>query len=93
MLEGFGVREENWRDATERIPHFAISESPSYVGRAVAALAADPDVRRWNGKSTSSGELARLYGFTDVDGSRPDAWRYIVEVENTGKPADTTGYR
>ncbi|MEV6265664.1 SDR family oxidoreductase [Kribbella sp. NPDC051936] len=93
MLEGFGVREENWRDATERIPHFAISESPSYVGRAVAALATDPDVRRWNGKSTSSGELARIYGFTDLDGSRPDAWRYIVEVENAGKPADTTGYR
>lgn len=93
MLDGFGVREENWRDATEKVPHFAISESPSYVGRAVAALAADPDVRRWNGKSTSSGELAQLYGFTDLDGSRPDAWRYIVEVESTGKPADTTGYR
>lgn len=93
MLEGFGVREDNWRDATERIPHFAISESPSYVGRAVAALAADPDVRRWNGKSTSSGELAKIYNFTDLDGSRPDAWRYIVEVEQPGKPADTTGYR
>ncbi|MGW6197395.1 SDR family oxidoreductase [Kribbella sp. NPDC055110] len=93
MLEGFGVREENWRDATERIPHFAISESPSYVGRAVAALAADPDVRRWNGKSTSSGELAQIYDFTDLDGSRPDAWRYIVEVEQPGKPANTTGYR
>jgi NAD(P)-dependent dehydrogenase (short-subunit alcohol dehydrogenase family) len=93
MLEGFGVTEETWRDATERIPHFAISESPSYVGRAVAALAADPDVRRWNGKSTSSGELAQVYGFTDLDGSRPDAWRYIVEVQDPGKPADTTGYR
>jgi NAD(P)-dependent dehydrogenase (short-subunit alcohol dehydrogenase family) len=93
MLDGFGVREENWRDATEKVPHFAISESPSYVGRAVAALAADPDVRRWNGRSTSSGELAQLYGFTDLDGSRPDAWRYIVEVEDPGKPADTTGYR
>ena len=93
MLDGFGVTEANWRDATERMPHFAISESPSYVGRAVAALAADPDVRRWNGKSTSSGELARLYGFTDLDGSSPDAWRYIVEVEDLGKPADTTGYR
>jgi NAD(P)-dependent dehydrogenase (short-subunit alcohol dehydrogenase family) len=93
MLEGFGVREDNWRDATEQVPHFAISESPSYVGRAVAALAADPDVRRWNGKSTSSGELARIYGFTDLDGSQPDAWRYIVEVEQPGKPADTTGYR
>jgi NAD(P)-dependent dehydrogenase (short-subunit alcohol dehydrogenase family) len=93
MLDGFGVTEETWRDATSRIPHFAISESPSYVGRAVAALAADPDVRRWNGRSTSSGELARVYGFTDLDGSRPDAWRYLVEVQDPGKPADTTGYR
>ena len=93
MLEGFGVTEETWRDATTRIPHFAISESPSYVGRAVAALAADPDVRRWNGKSTSSGALAQVYGFTDLDGSRPDAWRYMVEVQDPGKPADTTGYR
>ncbi|HEY3560000.1 MAG TPA: SDR family oxidoreductase [Kribbella sp.] len=93
MLDGFGVREDNWRDATSRVPHFAISESPSYVGRAVAALAADPDVRRWNGQSTSSGELAQLYNFTDRDGSRPDAWRYITEVEQPGKPADTTGYR
>ena len=59
----------------------------------MAALAADPDVRRWNGKSTSSGELAQLYGFTDLDGSQPDAWRYIVEVQDPGKPADTTGYR
>ncbi|WP_427887485.1 SDR family oxidoreductase [Kribbella sp. GL6] len=93
MLDGFGVREDNWRDATAQVPHFAISESPSYVGRAVAALAADPGVRRWNGKSTSSGELAQVYDFTDLDGSRPDAWRYIVEVEHAGKPADTTGYR
>ncbi|HEY3512852.1 SDR family oxidoreductase [Kribbella sp. NPDC051137] len=93
MLDGFGVREDNWQDATAEVQHFAISESPSYVGRAVAALAADPDVRRWNGRSTSSGELAQVYGFTDVDGSRPDAWRYIVEVEHAGKPADTTGYR
>lgn len=93
MLDGFGVTEANWQDATKTIPHFAISESPSYVGRAVAALAADPGVRRWNGKSTSSGELAQVYGFTDVDGSRPDAWRYIVEVQDPGKPADTTGYR
>jgi NAD(P)-dependent dehydrogenase (short-subunit alcohol dehydrogenase family) len=93
MLDGFGVTEENWHDATKAIPHFAISESPSYVGRAVAALAADPDVRRWNGKSTSSGELAQLYSFTDLDGSRPDAWRYLVEVQGPGKPADTAGYR
>jgi len=93
MLDGFGVTEENWQDATKAIPHFAISESPSYVGRAVAALAADPDVARWNGKSVSSGELARIFGFTDLDGSRPDAWRYIVEVQDPGKPANITGYR
>ena len=93
MLEGFGVTEHNWRDATAKEPHFAISESPHYVGRAVAALAADPEVARWNGKSLSSGSLAKEYGFRDLDGSQPDAWRYIVEVERAGKPADTTGYR
>jgi NAD(P)-dependent dehydrogenase (short-subunit alcohol dehydrogenase family) len=93
MLDGYGVTEENWRDATRRSPHFAISETPRFVGRAVAALAADPDVARWNGKSTSSGELAKVYGFTDVDGSAPDCWRYLVEVQDPGKPADVTGYR
>ncbi|CAL9597388.1 hypothetical protein SUDANB120_05371 [Streptomyces sp. enrichment culture] len=93
MLDGFGVTEANWRDALERVPHFAISESPAYVGRAVAALAADPEVARWNGQSLSSGQLARVYGFTDVDGSRPDAWRYLVEVQDRDLPADTAGYR
>ncbi|MEU9356373.1 SDR family oxidoreductase [Streptomyces griseoloalbus] len=93
MLDHFGVREDNWRDALESVPHFAISETPRYVGRAVAALAADPEVARFNGTSLSSGGLAREYGFTDLDGSRPDAWRYIVEVQDTGKPADVTGYR
>ncbi|AVH54938.1 MULTISPECIES: SDR family oxidoreductase [Streptomyces] len=93
MLDNFGVTEENWRDALERVPHFGISETPYYVGRAVAALAADSDVARWNGESLSSGQLAQEYGFTDRDGSRPDAWRYLVEVQDTGKPADVTGYR
>ncbi|MEV7892385.1 SDR family oxidoreductase [Streptomyces sp. NPDC002817] len=93
MLEHFGVGEDNWRDALDRVPHFAISETPRYVGRAVSALAADPDVARFNGQSLSSGGLARTYGFTDLDGSRPDAWRYVVEVQDAGKPADTTGYR
>lgn len=93
MLENFGVTEENWRDALERVPHFGISETPFYVGRAVAALAADPDVARWNGDSLSSGQLAQVYGFTDRDGSRPDAWRYMVEVQDVGKTADATGYR
>ncbi|MFI6335589.1 SDR family oxidoreductase [Streptomyces sp. NPDC050535] len=93
MLENFGVTEENWRDALERVPHFGISETPLYVGRAVAALAADPDVARWNGDSLSSGQLAQVYGFTDRDGSRPDAWRYMVEVQDVGGTADATGYR
>ncbi|MER5654015.1 SDR family oxidoreductase [Streptomyces sp. NPDC002131] len=93
MLEAFGVTEENWHDAEESVPHFAISETPFYVGRAVAALAGDPDVARWNGQSLSGGRLAREYGFTDRDGSRPDAWRYMVEVQDKGRPADVTGYR
>ncbi|MGY0021853.1 SDR family oxidoreductase [Streptomyces sp. YJ-C3] len=93
MLGHFGVTEDTWRDALGEQPHFAISETPRYTGRAVAALAADPDVSRFNGTSLSSGGLAQVYGFTDLDGSRPDAWRYLVEVQDAGKPADVTGYR
>jgi NAD(P)-dependent dehydrogenase (short-subunit alcohol dehydrogenase family) len=91
MLELFGVSEANWRDAG--VPHFGISETPRYVGRAVAALAGDPQRARWNGQSLSSGELARVYGFTDLDGSQPDAFRYLVEVVEQGKAPDATGYR
>jgi len=93
MLDAYGVTEANWRDATAVQPHFAISETPTFVGRAVAALASDANVSRWNGLSLSSGQLAKAYGFTDVDGSQPDAWRYLVEVQDAGKPADVTGYR
>ena len=93
MLDAFEVSEENWRDAALKSPHFVITETPRFVGRAVAALAADPDRARWNGQSLSSGGLAQVYGFTDLDGSRPDAWRYIREVQDPGKPADATGYR
>jgi NAD(P)-dependent dehydrogenase (short-subunit alcohol dehydrogenase family) len=93
MLDAYGVTEATWRDATTKSPHFAISESPVFVGRAVAALAQDPDVARWNGASLSSGQLAKVYGFTDLDGSQPDAWRYVVEVQDAGRPADVTGYR
>jgi NAD(P)-dependent dehydrogenase (short-subunit alcohol dehydrogenase family) len=93
MLDAYGVTEDNWRDATAASPHFAISESPRFVGRAVAALAADPDRARWNQRSLSSGQLAKVYGFTDLDGSRPDAWAYVVEVQDAGQPADTAGYR
>jgi NAD(P)-dependent dehydrogenase (short-subunit alcohol dehydrogenase family) len=94
MLENYQVTEANWRDGAATNPHFAaISESPRFVGRAVAALAADPEVQRRNGGSFSSGGLAREYGFTDVDGSQPDCWRYIVDVQDAGRPADPTGYR
>ena len=94
MLEHYSVTEESWREASVGSPHFvAISESPRFVGRAVAALAADPDVHERNGGSFSSGGLAREYGFTDVDGSRPDCWRYLVEVQDAGLPPDPDGYR
>lgn len=93
MLDAYGVSEANWTDATAKQPHFVITETPRYVGRAVANLAGDPEVARWSGQSLSSGQLAQVYGFTDLDGSRPDAWRYVREVQDAGKPADATGYR
>ncbi len=86
MLDNFRVAEANWRDALGPTaadddpaapPDFALSESPRYVGRAVAALAADPDRSRWNQRSVTSGQLAAEYGFTDLDGSQPDIWRFI----------------
>jgi NAD(P)-dependent dehydrogenase (short-subunit alcohol dehydrogenase family) len=91
MLENRGVSEATWSEGDPG--HFGISETPTYTGRAVAALAADPDVARFNQASLSSGQLAQEYGFTDVDGSTPDAWRYIVEVQDPGKPPDPAGYR
>jgi len=64
-----------------------------FIGRAVVALAQDPNVSRWNGKSLSSGQLAKIYGFTDLDGSQPDCWRYVSEIQEAGKSADVAGYR
>ena len=95
MLDAFGVSEDNWRDAVGRPApaDFALSESPRYVGRAVAALAADPERARWHQKSVSSAQLARVYGFTDIDGSQPDIWRYIDEVRERGLQADLKDYR
>jgi NAD(P)-dependent dehydrogenase (short-subunit alcohol dehydrogenase family) len=92
MLDNFGVTEENWRDAPAP-PGFAVSESPRYVGRAVVALASDPDRTRWNQKSVNSGQLALEYGFTDLDGSRPDVWRYIEEVTERDLDANPDDYR
>jgi NAD(P)-dependent dehydrogenase (short-subunit alcohol dehydrogenase family) len=93
MLENFGVTEENWRDALDAArtetgqpvapPDFAHSESPRYVGRAVASLALDPNRQRWNQQSLTSGELARVYGFTDLDGTRPDVWQHMEDNDKT----------
>jgi len=93
MLDNYGVTEANWRDGTKRTPHFCISETPRYLGRAVAALAADDDVARWNGESVSAAQLAQVYGFTDLDGTQPDYWRYEAAVIDTGAEPDDSGYR
>ena len=89
MLEHFGVTESNWCEALDPAraqsgqpvapPDFALSESPRYVGRAIVSLALDQDRARWNQQSVSSGELARVYGFTDEDGTSPDIWRHMEE--------------
>jgi len=91
MLENFGVTESNWRDAVDPTraqkglpvapPDFAHSETPRYVGRAIVSLALDPKRARWNQQSVSSGELAKIYGFTDVDGTSPDVWQHMEENE------------
>jgi len=102
MLDNFGVSEENWRDAIRRTTDddqpaapadFALSESPRYVGRAIVALASDPKRSRWNKKSVSSGRLASEYGFKDIDGSKPDIWRYIEEIREPGLDANPNDYR
>ena len=79
MLENFGVTEGNWRDAGTKDPNFLQSESPLFVGRAVAALAADPNVRDRTGTLVSSWELGRDYGLTDYDGRRPDWGRHKTD--------------
>lgn len=83
MLDTFDVTEDNWRDALTTVPHFCISESPSYVGRAVAALAGDADIARWNGQSLSSGQLAQEYGSTKLTNRR------TRPVSVTGRGAST----
>jgi NAD(P)-dependent dehydrogenase (short-subunit alcohol dehydrogenase family) len=92
MLEAYGVTEDNWRTAAAP-PGFAVSESPRYTGRAVVALAADPGRQRWNQQSVTSAQLAAEYGFTDIDGSRPDVWRYNQAVEKGDQHANPNDYR
>jgi NAD(P)-dependent dehydrogenase (short-subunit alcohol dehydrogenase family) len=77
VLEHFGVTEATWRSTTD--PHFARSESPAYLGRAVVALATDPDVLEKSGRALATAPLAREYGFTDADGTRPDFEAYWAE--------------
>jgi NAD(P)-dependent dehydrogenase (short-subunit alcohol dehydrogenase family) len=94
MLEIFGVTEENWRDGIAEDKWFAISETPRYIGRAVAALAADPEVSRWSGQALSSGVLAKHYGFTDLDGSQPEVSRFFSDAYfGDQKDADVADYR
>ena len=78
MLERFGVTEANWRDGVESDPDFAASETPRYVGRAVAALAADPNLRAKAGGAYFTADLAEEYGFTDVDGRQPHFWKSVL---------------
>jgi NAD(P)-dependent dehydrogenase (short-subunit alcohol dehydrogenase family) len=92
MLDAYGVTEDNWRTAAAP-PGFSVSESPRYVGRAVVALATDPERQRWNQRSVTSGQLAAEYGFTDVDGSRPDVWRYDQAVQSGDQDVNPSDYR
>ena len=92
VLDSLGVSEANWRDAVEKDPYFAESETPCFVGRAIAALAADPDVAKKRGGLFSSWALAKEYGFTDLDGRRPD-WstffaRKVQETIERDTPPD-----
>ncbi len=88
MLDHYGVTEDNWRNALDKVPGFAISESPTYVARGLADLAQDPDVAQFAGQILTSRQLADRYGVTDTDGSRPDGWGYIAVYgmeEQSGK--------
>ncbi|HEX3789146.1 MAG TPA: SDR family oxidoreductase [Pseudonocardiaceae bacterium] len=96
MLDHFGVTEDNWRDGISTDPHYALSETPHYLGRGVAALATDPAVARFAGRTLSSWGLMHEYGVTDLDGSRPDWGRWFAEVVGTGidpSTVDAAGYR
>ncbi|MDQ4007266.1 MAG: SDR family oxidoreductase [Actinomycetota bacterium] len=89
MLDHFGVTEGTWQEACTRVAGFEISETPTYVARGVAALAADPDLSRHAGQVLTAHQLATAYSVTDVDGSRPDAWGYMA----ADRPVDVADYR
>ena len=79
MLDLFGVSETNWRDGAQRDPHFIASETPFYIGRAIVALASDPNVAAKSGQALATWNLAREYNFTDVDGSQPHWGEYFAQ--------------
>lgn len=79
MLEQFGVTEANWQDGARQDPHFLASESPFYIGRAIAALAANSSIMQKSGSVFYSGNLAEEYGFTDIDGRQPNWKRYFAQ--------------
>jgi NAD(P)-dependent dehydrogenase (short-subunit alcohol dehydrogenase family) len=78
------IEGEQGRHAIATEPHCVIVDTPRYIGRAVAALAEHPEMARRSGQSLLSGQLAKVYGVTDLDGSQPDAWRYVREVQDAG---------
>lgn len=83
MVEHYRVTEVNWFEATAKELRFAVSETPRFVGRAVATSVADAARGRWNSQSLSSGQLARVYSFTNMDGFQPDVWatwRWRIEA-------------
>ncbi|OAB48384.1 hypothetical protein PBAT_01740 [Paenibacillus antarcticus] len=80
MLEYFGVMEENWQEGARKDPHFIASETPCYIGRAVASLAADPEIMRKSGKAFSTWGLVEEYGYQDKDGTQPHWGDYYAEV-------------
>lgn len=92
MLDHFGVTETNWRETGKKEPDFLHSETPLFVGRAVAALAADPEVKKKSGQVFSSWDLSDEYGFTDADGDRPHWGRHVAERYGTYKKFDETLY-
>jgi hypothetical protein len=79
MLDHFGVTEANWQEGAKKDPHFIASETPFYVGRAIAALAADPNIAQKSGRAFSSWGLAEEYGFSDMDGRQPNWGKYFAE--------------
>jgi hypothetical protein len=92
VLDTFGVREANWRDGIMREPNLEASETPFFIGRAIARLAADPDVALKNGRVLTSWDLAEEYDFDDVDGRRPHWGRYFVEKYGDFKVCDDGFY-